>query len=210
MSRSTTFDELYTTLGQVVTRATGRPYWRKGGIQARPDRTHATVYITQGQGFVPEIIELVELAGTTPGETLQQVAWGTMRLQAEVEFIRSGPNDSALQAATRFKNSLQLDARWSDLWEIAGLIGPVDLMDISAIFRADSEPRTRITFHFYANVTELPLNDTNISDIIGQPLVINLDEPQSEIINVTVMKYPVEFNGSVATLGGEPVTFGQA
>ena len=43
MSLGTSIDELYIKLGAQVLRATGRPWWRKAGIQARPTVPYATI-----------------------------------------------------------------------------------------------------------------------------------------------------------------------
>jgi hypothetical protein len=90
-----------------------------------------------------------------------------------VEFFRSLPNDSAIQAAKRFDNSLRLQARFYDLWLLCALSGAVKVIDVSAIFRADIEPRARVEFRVYANLTDQPLADVDIFDIHQQSVQID-------------------------------------
>lgn len=167
---STTYDELYTTLCELVTKVTGRPCWRRAGIQAQPNRTYASVYLTQGVGMVQDVVEELEIAEQpATGETLSEVAWGVTHLKAEVDFLRSATDDSANDAATRFRNSLQMSARYDDLWQIAGLTGGIEVMDISAIFRADTEERVKVLFGLYANISNPDqIADTSIYEIESQ------------------------------------------
>ena len=167
---ATNFDELYTTIGQVVTKATGRPCWRRSSIQARPNVPYASTYLTQGVGMVQDVVEELEIVEQPETlETLSEVSWGATHLKAEVDFYRSTAGDSALDAATRFRNALQLSARYDDLWQIAGLTGGIELMDISSIFRADTEERVKVLFGLYANIsTPDPIADTSIYEIESQ------------------------------------------
>lgn len=176
MSSRTSFDELYIAYGTVITRATGRKWWRKAGIQSQPVQPYATIFFTETSDFQHQVIEDVEILNPT-AEIFTQVPWGAGIIDCEVEFFRSKDNDSALEAATRFKNSLQLQERFWDVFDISGLVGNVRLIDISGIFRADTEPRAQVRFQLHANIgAPLPLQDAEIYDI------------QHETINVTHVK----------------------
>lgn len=166
MSSRTSYDNLYAVLGQVIKKATGRDWWRKPGMQVRPTGPYATIYMTEGVGLESPVVENVELEEPGPGEeSFQQVPWGTSTIQVVIEFYKSQPNDTALHAATRMKNALRLEERYWDLWLVCGLVGAVRLIDVSAIFRADIEPRTEIRFTLIANIVDpLPVAD-NIHEI---------------------------------------------
>jgi len=170
MTRKTSFDELYSTLGALVERATGRPWWRKPGIQSRPATPYATVYLSSGDGIEKQIVgheELLVLGDD--GESIQQTPWNTSMVDILVEFFGSRPNDTALQAASRLRSSLYLEERFWELWEICALSGGVKLIDISAIFRENTEPRVEVRFTVVANIADpLPLADSQINDINSQ------------------------------------------
>lgn len=167
MSSRTSFDNLYSVLGAVVAEATGRPWWRKAGIQSRPVGPYATIYVTDGQGLETPVVEMVELELPGPlGETIEQAVWGTTTLQVVVEFLKDAANNTALQAATRLKNAFYLEARYDDLWEIAALSGGVKLVDVSSIFRADIEPRAEVRFQLVANIADpIPLAGVLLDEI---------------------------------------------
>ena len=187
MSRKTSFDELYDTLGPIVQRATGRRWWRKGGIQGQPTGPYATVLLVETEGLEQQVVETLELAAPAEaGETLEQVPWNTGRVDCRVEFYRSASNDSAKQAATRFRSALFLEARYWDLWQIAGMVGGVRLIDVSGAFRADIEPRAEVRFSFYANLADPPpLDEARVQEIDAQEvhvLHVSLDETETETV----------------------------
>lgn len=166
----TSLDELYNVLGPVVQRATGRKWWRKAAIQGQPVGPYATLHLTEFDGLEHQVVETGRLAGPGPnGESLIETPWGTGRVEAKVEFFRSGPNDSALDAAMRFRQALYLSERHDDLWKIAGFVGGVRLVDVSGMFRADVEPRAEVRFGFYANLAGVvPLAGNLLHEIDSQ------------------------------------------
>ena len=169
----TSYDALYAALGLVVKQATGRPWWRKGGIQSQPIGTYATIFLPLGTGLQNDVVERIALDAPTNEVDANEQPWGTVKGECQVEFFRSAPNDSALDAATRFKNSLRLEARYMDLWQIMGLVGGADVLDISSLFRADIEPRARVSFQFYANIASpAPLTGSETQDIAFQTIDI--------------------------------------
>ena len=190
----TSFDELYTKFNTLVTRATGRRAWRKGGLQAQPAGVYATVMLSEALGMEKDVVEDVVLAfPLTTGETIQQVPWGTATLDVRVEFFRSGPEDTALQAAQRLRAALRLEERFWDLWEVCSLSGAIRLTDVSAAFRADVEPRAELRFSILANIVEpLPLADVNIHEIDYQEvdlIHVGLDGTETTIV--------IDIDGSV-------------
>ena len=172
MSRGTSIDELYTKLGAQILRATGRPWWRKAGIQARPATPYATIHITEGVGLEKPFVETVATE-ITETEPFKQVPWGTQTLYVAVEFLKSADNNSANDAATRLIQSLYQEERFWDLWEVCSLSGPANRIDVSAMFRADIEPRVDVRFRLIANITTPePLADVNIWDINSQEVIV--------------------------------------
>lgn len=197
MSRKTSIDELYTALGNVILKATGRKWWRKGGIQAQPVGPYVTIYIAEGVGLEQEVVSNELLEEPLPsGECFRQTPWGTLRCEAKIEFLRSKEGDTAIQASTRFRNALRLEERYFDLWTIMGMIGGVQFMDVSSVFRADIEPRCEVRFSFYANVADPPpLADVDIFDI--QSETINVTHVRSDELETAV---PVQVSGNVLTI----------
>jgi len=111
-----------------------------------------------------QLIDSTALSGgKTP--TVHEVVWGAVKLTVEVEFFSSSIADPVTRAASRFRNSLRLSARFYDLWTICGLIGSIDILDFSTVFRGDTEGRVRVSFNLYANLTDEPLADTYLFDI---------------------------------------------
>lgn len=169
MSRGTSYDELYNALGAIALSSTGRKWWRKAGIQARPNYPYAVIYIVEADGLENQVVESVELDQPGDnGESFQQKPWGAATLDVTVEFYQDKAGDTALEAATRFRNSLRLEERFWDIWEIAGLAGGVRLIDISSIFRADIEPRTELRFKLNANISEPDALVDKIHEITSQ------------------------------------------
>ena len=169
----TTIRALYTAIGAVILSATGRPWWKKARIRQRPNTPYALVYISTGKGQENDVVQTAEL--TTPletGEKFHQVVWGTKRLTIEVEFFSSSDTDDAQVAAKRFDNALRLDVRFYDLWKMCGLVGSIDYLDFSSVFRGDTEERVRITFNVYANLSDEPLDGTNLFNIESQGIEI--------------------------------------
>jgi hypothetical protein len=180
----TTLDDLYSSYGGVLATVTGRKWWRKAGLQAAPQGPYAVIQFTEGPSSALDVVENVDL-GVNQG--FGQQPWGTTRLFVRVEFFRGASNDSALQAAIRFRNALVLEARFGDLWLISGLSGEIRLTDVSTMFRADVEGRAEVTFAIYANISDpLPLPDTNISEIQHQPIGVYRDTTDSTPISVTI------------------------
>lgn len=169
MSRRTSFDELYSAFGSLIFKATGRDWWIKSAIQARPRKPYATITFTEMSDFQQQVIEEIEITPYEGGKVFTQTPWGSGILDCEVEFLKSAVHDRAMDAATRLKNALQLEERFWDVWEICGLIGNVRVLNVSGIFRADSEPRAQVRFQLQANITDpLPLQDAEIYDVQSQ------------------------------------------
>ena len=175
----TTLAELYDMICKTVAQITGRPTWSKMGIQAAPNTPYAVVYIHEGRGPDLQVVETVEL--TNPdilGNTLQELVWGATTVDVEVTFYKDtvaiGKGTTALTAATAFRNGLYRTARDYDIWTLAGLSGPVRVIDTSAIFRADTENRAQVLFRLNVNLIDpiTPALDTNIQEIDSQPLII--------------------------------------
>jgi hypothetical protein len=186
---STTLENLYDVLCEVVTRTTGYAAWSKGGIQATPAGNYATVYLQDGEPpATQDVVEtsILDEPGLN-GETLREHPWNQVYLTCVAEFFRG----DAMTAANQLRSGLQLSNREFDLWPIAGLAGPVRVIDMSTIFRADTEPRAQLRFHLHANLVEpLPL-DANIFEIHQQPIPIKhvpegYPQDQFETIEVTV------------------------
>jgi hypothetical protein len=183
MPGGTTLTDLYTAICTVVQNSTSRRTWTKSGIQATPKGPYATVYLEQGEGRAQDVVEMVELATPGPnGETFVEAPWGTTHLICMVEFYRDTTGTTALQDATRFKNSLQLSARFDDLWLVCGMGGAPSVIDFSTVFRADTESRVRVTFSINANLIDLPLTGANIFEI---------DSPNIEVFDKDTTGVPV-------------------
>lgn len=187
MSRKTSFDELYTTIGTVVNRSTGRPWWRKKGIQAQPSGPYALISldaVTDFQNQVTENIQLIPPEDT--GECFQQIPWNAGEVAVSVVFYRDTVSHKAEDAATRFRTALRLEERFWDLWEICGLVGGINLIDLSASFRADTESRIEVKFRVNANIADPPpLEDHLIYDIQSQEIDVihhHLNDENTEII----------------------------
>lgn len=190
MSRKTSFNELYTTLGAIVKSSTGRDWWKRIGIQAAPKIPYSIIHLTMGVGVQHPVVENVEIDKDVEPDTdeiYRQVPWNTTMLNCLVEFYRSSTNNSALDAATRFRSSLYLEERNWDLFKIAGLNGEVKITDISSIFRADTEPRAEVAFTISANIaTPAPLANTDIYDIESQEIEVIHNRVDGEETTITV------------------------
>lgn len=170
MSRKTSFNDLYIAWCELVTAATGRVCFRKTGIQTQPNTAYATIYFEQGPSAVQDVLETAVLDTPLPtGETLSVTVWGTTRLNIKVEFFRNSDAHRAQDEALKFRNFLQLPERWGDIWQICGLVGPIDFIDVSGMFRSDIEGRAEIHLSIYANIA----TTTYLYDIQTQP--INID-----------------------------------
>jgi hypothetical protein len=175
MPAGTSISSIYSAMGSVVNRATGRSWWKKAGIQAQPPGTYATVFISEIDGIQNPVVSHIQYSApiAVTGEIFKEIPWGTSTLDVQVEFWRSATNDAAIDAAQRFYRSLYLEKRWTDLWSICALSGSVRIVDISAMFRADIEPRVRVQFRINANLSAVdPLLDISIHDIGTQPILI--------------------------------------
>lgn len=181
---STSIDDLYNALIAVVGASTGRMCWRKTGIQAQPQGAYATVQLTEGPSPTQDIVERVSLT-----EGFSERPWGTTHLDVKVEFFRNSKtnSDTALNAAIRFRNALQLEERFQDLWLVCGLTGPIHLVDVSTMFRADVEGRAEIRFSAYTNLSApLPLPDTDIGQIDHQTIGVYRTDTTDKITDLLV------------------------
>lgn len=187
-TRHTSFDELITSYGALIARATGRQWWQEDKIQARPKNPYATLFITQADGYENPIIENIILDDSSE-ETYEQIPWNTSIIEVQVKFYGSRANNSAKEAAQRFRSSLFLEARFDDVWLISALSGRINIRDLSQIFREDTEPRVEVKFNIVANIVEAqPLADTKIFDIQHQGIEIihvGINETETQI-NVTI------------------------
>lgn len=175
MATATSYDELYDTIGTIVESVTGREWWRRTGMQSQPQSGYAVVFLGSVDILAQQVVEDIELdPPATGGECFRQVTWGTSIIDCEIDFYRNnGNNDTAAQAATRFRNSLHHTERFYDFWKIAGLLGNVRQLDISGEFRADIEPRQQIRFQIQANVAlPVSLSGSEIFDIGSQEINI--------------------------------------
>ena len=188
MSRRTSFDELYDTLGGLLETATGRPWWRKAGLQTRPKQPYALIYMTETEGVEKQVVENIDIDFTgTNGETFEQVVWNTMRIDCRFEFYGTRTSDTPLQAATRAKAMLFLEERLWDLEEIAKVSGQPRIIDISGVFREDIEPRAELRFYLWANVADpLPLPNTEIFDIDTQRINVIHDRRDDVLTTIEV------------------------
>jgi hypothetical protein len=167
----TTKDNLYNVLCQTVETVTGRLCWSKKGIQASPIKGYATVWISEDEGQTHDIVETEHLATNDAGTSFREIVWGACKLSVEVEFYRDTENTAAT-AATMMKNGLQRSARNDDLWQVCSLVGPIQVTDMTTIFRQDTESRYKLRFGLYANIvdpTSLPV-ETDIFDIHSQEI----------------------------------------
>ena len=189
MSKGTSISELYTTLGALVTATTGRKYYKGYGLKIVPSEPYALVILSSGRAVENPVVELVELdIPDDNGKVFQEIPWGTLFIDCEIRFLKSGSNNSAQQAATRFKNSLALTKRVFDLYTIMGISGPIQFQDLSSVFRVDIEPRTSIKFSFYANVS-LPytLEDDNINEMEQQTIGVEHINQNSDTTDIDVV-----------------------
>lgn len=186
MQPKTSFDELYGTFVAVIESVTGRPCWRKASMQAQPKSAYSTIYFSEGPSPVLDIVE--NIVTVVDGVLVyQQQAWGTTSLDCKVEFFRNDGYGTSNDAAIRFRNSLQYESRFDDIWNICGLIGEIKFVDFTTIFRADIESRSEIRFGLYANIADpLPLFGTDISDIGMQHLDIRKYTTDGDLIQVDI------------------------
>lgn len=154
----TTLDQLYTTINTLVNKVTGRPVWRKTGLQVQPRGPYATTYLREGPSQVQDVVY-------TDPATGNQYPTGLTRLEVVVEFFRNVAVMSASEAAIRFRQSLQMDERFYDLWTIAGLVGEIRYIDVSAMFRGDIEGRAEVRFNLYADIGAVPFTTEPVGDI---------------------------------------------
>lgn len=192
MSRKTTQNELYTQWVALIEQLTGRPTWRKGRMLTNPVGGYATIWMGEGPSPTQEVIEYVPRVVENELEpTLNQEVWGTTHLECVVAFHRD-TTERAASAAVRFRNALQLEQRFFDIWQYCALSGDIRFVDISGIFREDIEPRAEIRFSIYANLTyddPVVSPDQSIHQIDNVDLNIVVDEPQDfpiqKVINYT-------------------------
>lgn len=186
------FDQLYNSFGSVVKKATGRNWWRKDAIQSPPVGPYATIFLAEADGIEKDVVEVTELdAELVTGETMSQEVWGVSLVQVQIEFFRSAENDSARDAVTRMRAALNLVERFFDIWKLCGLSSGLRITDIGGMFRADVEPRTRLTFTIYANISSpKPLVDNDINEIETQEISVTevIQDGSENTIPVIVTK----------------------
>ena len=153
MSTRTSIDELYTLLCSLITAATGRQTWRKAYIQTRPVEPYALIQLTQGPSFGQDVLQTEVQDADENGCTIKEFVLGTTHIQCKAEFFKDFQEQPATQAAIIFRNFLQMSARFEDIWALAGLTGAIDFLDVSTIFRQDTEGRAEVTFSMYANLS---------------------------------------------------------
>ncbi len=180
--KKTDFNELYVVLCHLITKVTGRKCWRKMGMQAAPRGPYATIYLKEGPSAAQDVIEeFPVLSPATGGFTIVQAPKGLTHLECQAEFFRNVAVMSALDAAIRFRQSLQVDERFFDIWRIAGLTGEIQTVDFSAMFRVDVEGRAEVRFSMYACIGATPLtSDNQIYDINEQGILVFKDVPSPE------------------------------
>lgn len=188
----TSFSELYQELGALILASTGRRWWQALGIQGTIKGPYAVIYIESAQGVENEIVETIELEDEDipeSGNPLKQIPWNISLLDIRIEFFRNAENNSALEAATRLKTYLRLQGRFRDIWRICGLVGPVNIIDVSAIAGADIEPRTRLTFSVYANIADPePLTGQELENITSQGIEVTHVNPVEDelVLEITI------------------------
>lgn len=183
----TSFDELYGVFCDLVTAVTGRPTWRKQGLQVAPRGPYATVYFGEAPSFVQDVVETF----VDPDNGVMESPVGLTRLEGRVELFRNVAVASALDAAVRFRNSLRLENRFNDVWLISGLVGEVRIIDVSAMFRGDIEGRAEVRFELYADIGAPVFNipDHTPGEIEHQRIKVfeNTDDPPP-VADVTIDK----------------------
>jgi hypothetical protein len=190
MSRGCTTDELYDALGAFILASTSRKWWRKAGIQAQPQGPYALVFISENHGLENEVVELEELEPVeTTDPSFEEIPWGTALLSVQLELFRGAHPSTALQDAHRLKSALRLEQRYQDLWDIMGISGAVTVIDVSAVFRADTEGRAEVRFQVYANISEHRPPQNELHDINTQSVVVTTD------INDTTVEQPITVTG---------------
>jgi hypothetical protein len=178
MARSTTFTELYATIGAIVTEATGRKWWRKGGIQAIPKEPYATIMLEGGDGYEYDVVENIET-----GNDFLQVPRGMSDISVKVEFFKG----TAVVHAALFRAAMFLEKRNWDLWEIAGQAGNFKLVDVSTAFLSDTESRAEVRFGLLAHIVELTSETVTTIDSITVTLETDLLDGSTEETTTTVV-----------------------
>lgn len=174
----TTYADIYSALGAIVTSSTGRQWWRKGGIQVVPTTGYATIFLEDVGGDEHEIVELVDV----PEGGFNEQPWGSGRIRVKVEFFK----DEAQNDARRFQVALKLSKRFLDLWKLCGLSGTIDFVDVSSSFRSDIEARAEVRFYVNANITEpLPLDGTTLEEFESVQLDVTHVKEDKEETEIT-------------------------
>lgn len=195
----TSIDNLYTAVLDLVTTVTGRPAWRKMGLQVAPKGPYATVYLKEGPSATQDVIDNVSL----DEGGFSQSPVGLTLLTCSVEFFRNVSALSATEAAIRFRQSLQMESRFQDLWNICGLVGEIRFVDVSEMFRHDIEGRAQIHFNLYADIGALPFNTTDNAVSQIDALTINLYRTDSTtpVIKILNISSPFSIQGNVIQFG---------
>lgn len=192
----TSTTELYETLGAIIVAVTGREWWRSTGMQAQPRGVYATIYLVLDHPVESPVVENIEIISEDPNsEVFMQRSWGTTTIDCMISFYRDALNDSANDAAIRFRNSLHIEKRFNDIWRIAGLVGRVRVLDISGVFRADIEPRSEVRFSLMVNLSAPdPIEDNRIFDIQSQKIDLTHVKPdKSETEIIVEIDAPVQY-----------------
>lgn len=183
-TRKVTLDDLYAAWVTLIAAVTNRPVWRKTGIQVAPKGPYATIYLKEGPSPTQDVVVTTQEVGG-----LTQYPVGLTRLECRAEFFRNAVTATAYEAAVRFRQSLQLENRFLDVWQLCGLVGEIRLIDVSAMFRADVEGRAEVLFNVYADLGALPLAgslDNIIIDIDHQPISVYRDTTDDKVADLTI------------------------
>ena len=180
MANLTSFHEIYTMLGSIVTRATGRQWFKKQLKQGRIKGPHALIFLQSASGDEKQIFESAEI-----DSILTDIVWETKTVECTIEFYGSRENDSAIDAANRFSIAMRLQERLYDLNTIAVLSGGMNITDISAIFMEDTDQRAEVRFNLIANIgLPFPLDglETETIDSVELTAVHTNDDSETVVI----------------------------
>jgi hypothetical protein len=174
MGLITSYNGLYIALGTLVTNSTGRQWWRKGGIQIRPRKPYATIFLAEDTAHEKQVVENVDIDGSgDDGETFIQVPWSTKILNVQIMFFGNMANGTAFESASRIGSALYLEERDRDLYQICALSGGVRTIDLSTWRMDDIDIRAEVRFNIAANVADPQvLTDDAIFDIDTQNVIV--------------------------------------
>ena len=171
MSRGTSIQEMYTTIGAIILSSTGRPWWKRGGKQVKSNQPYATIWLSPSRPLMHQVVE------TMNDSSMYQVPWMQGIIECQVEFFGSRDNDTHMDAAERLRTSFYLADREWDLHEIAGISGAIEIVDISGMFREDIEPRSQVRFNLFCNLSTVrALEGHEISDIDNVDVTVTVND----------------------------------